>query len=290
MSTAESKERLLLGAISYTDPESYATFLKEMMPSHALAVLVHASREAKSRGIFTVDEESLIDVAVQAVSFDPVKHNNLANFDWSRTKDDALKQILAKEMMNRVYEAFYEVKDGDIVLDLGASVGCFIHTILDRNFSKCYAVEPISYFHDSIQKNSNGRATIIHAALSDQKAVKIDWDGQTEEVMGIGFLELIKLNKIDRIDFLKTDCEGGEYSVFTEQNLDWIKENCRYCVGEWHLSTPDLKNKFREFRDRILPRFKHFEILSVSGSQITHLLHEPKFIDYFSEIIIHIEI
>jgi hypothetical protein len=72
------------------------------------------------------------------------------------------------------------------------------------------------------------------------------------------YLKKIILNKID---FLKTDCEGGEYSIFTFDNLCWLKDNLGVAVGEWHLSTPELKQQFRVFRDVFLRLFPNHECI-----------------------------
>ena len=34
--------------------------------------------------------------------------------------------------------------------------------------------------------------------------------------------------------FFKLDCEGGEYDIFTEENIDYLKNNVGYIVGEFH--------------------------------------------------------
>jgi hypothetical protein len=61
-------------------------------------------------------------------------------------------------------------------------------------------------------------------------------------------LAISKLRTISiffKIDFLKVDCEGGEYDIFTQDNLDFLINNVKKIVGEWHLRTPQLKEKFR---------------------------------------------
>ena len=94
---------------------------------------------------------------------------------------------------------------------------------------------------------------------------------------------------MERIDFLKTDCEGGEYLIFNEENLEFLKENVRKISGEWHLSTSDLKEKFRYFRDNILIHFGRYEVFSVDGVDIKWSLFNKEFIDYYTEIIIYID-
>jgi hypothetical protein len=71
-------------------------------------------------------------------------------------------------------------------------------------------------------------------------------------------------------------------------NIDWIKENIRKISGEWHLG-PQLKDKFRKFRDEILVQFSNYELYSLDGYNIKWDLFNEHFLDYFTEVIIHIK-
>jgi hypothetical protein len=88
---------------------------------------------------------------------------------------------------------------------------------------------------------------------------------------------------------LKTDCEAGEYDIFTLENLFWIKNNVKKISGEWHLSTPELKEKFRLFRDVYLRIFSNFRIFSFDGVDITWSIWDDNFIPYYNEIMIYID-
>jgi hypothetical protein len=103
------------------------------------------------------------------------------------------------------------------------------------------------------------------------------------------FSTIVKENGIEKIDFLKTDCEGGEYDIFNIENLIWLKQNMSKAVGEWHLQTPEEKQKFREFRDVFLRVFPNHEIFSVDGVNIKWDLWNEHFIEYYSQVIIHID-
>jgi hypothetical protein len=98
----------------------------------------------------------------------------------------------------------------------------------------------------------------------------------------------LKVN-IKQIDFLKSDCEGGEYDIFNIENLFWIKENVKKISGEWHLRTPELKQKFKVFRDTYLRIFPNYQVLSFNGVDIKWNLWNDDFIDYYSEIMIYID-
>ena len=94
---------------------------------------------------------------------------------------------------------------------------------------------------------------------------------------------------ISKIDFIKTDCEGGEYSIFNNKNFFWIKENVKKIVGEWHLETPERKQQFRVFRDTYLRLFPNVEIFSVDGVNIKWDLWNEHLIDYYYQVIIYID-
>ena len=106
---------------------------------------------------------------------------------------------------------------------------------------------------------------------------------------GITFQDFIKENDIEKINFLKNDCEGGEYDIFTIDNFCWLKENVEVVVGEWHLSSPELKQKFRAFRDVFLRLFPKHQIESVNGVDIKWDLWNERFIEYYNQVIIYID-
>ena len=82
---------------------------------------------------------------------------------------------------------------------------------------------------------------------------------------------------------------GGEYDIFNSENIWWIKNNIKKITGEWHLSTPELKAKFRAFRDTYLRLFPNHMVSAVNGVDIKWDLWNDHFIDYYNEVIIYID-
>ena len=113
--------------------------------------------------------------------------------------------------------------------------------------------------------------------------------GGETEMEGITFQSFLKENNIDVINFMKTDCEGGEYDIFTIDNFSILKDTLRKVVGEWHLSTPELKEKFRVFRDVFLRLFPNHEVYAIDGTPIKWDLWNEHFIEYYNEVIIYID-
>ena len=113
--------------------------------------------------------------------------------------------------------------------------------------------------------------------------------GGENEMETLTFKRFIDLYNIEKIDFIKTDCEGGEYDIFIEDNLEFLKNNVKKVVGEWHFKTPELKEKFINFRDNILLHFKNYKILSLDGVDIKWDLWNEHFMEYYTEVIIYID-
>ena len=62
---------------------------------------------------------------------------DLTNFDWGwmGQSEEGLfhkEQITQETFVDKIYEKFFEVSEGDIVLDFGASVGPFTYSILSK--------------------------------------------------------------------------------------------------------------------------------------------------------------
>ena len=203
-------------------------------------------------------------------------------------KDSILEEIFNE----RIYEKEFQVEEGDTVVDVGASVGPFTYSILPNNPSRVFCIEPSNREFETLKKNlPHQNVTLINKGITSTNSMvssNMLFGGETE-MEGITFQSFLKENNIDVINFMKTDCEGGEYDIFTIDNFSILKDTLRKVVGEWHLSTPELKEKFRVFRDVFLRLFPNHEIYSVDGTPIKWDLWNEHFIEYYNEVIIYID-
>lgn len=218
---------------------------------------------------------------------------DFSGFYWGEEEPHlSFKEFITKETLeDRIYEKVMTVEEGDVVVDIGASIGPFTYSILDKKPSHVYCLEPDNKEFKTLLKNVDGEpVTCIMAGISteDKNIENGEYSfSKGGDMSTITLKTLFESYGLDRIDFLKTDCEGGEYSLFVEENYELISK-IRKITGEWHLGA-NLKESFRKFRDEYLAKHENFEVYSVDGVNIKWDLFNEHFLDYYTEVIIHID-
>jgi FkbM family methyltransferase len=225
-------------------------------------------------------------------------------FNWGHAAENRwFKDTVEKEIfVDNVYQKFFEVENDDVVFDVGASSGPFTFSIKDKNPSKVYCFEPHSELFKNLIKNvESDNVVCINKAIGpvdgsfetsglfnkDLRETSAEKNIQT--VSSVKFSTFIRENNIEKIDFLKSDCEGGEYDIFNDENLHWIKKNVKKIAGEWHLTTPEQKEKFRYFRDTYLRDFPNHEVYSIDYVDIKWSVWDDWFIDHYCVINLYID-
>lgn len=127
---------------------------------------------------------------------------------------------------NMVHQAvteydYHDLRSSDVVLDIGANIGGFSLNVFNR-VKKVYAVEPImtDELRKNIALNSASNVTVLECGLGDG-AQYVEWNHRKKMVTCERLSEII--NKCgEQIDFLKCDCEGGEWCI-TPPDLNHIR-------------------------------------------------------------------
>ena len=222
-------------------------------------------------------------------------------FNWG-TLEGFTRESFDNEFFNsdcptyNPYQQVYSVREGDIVLDLGASIGPFTWNIQDKA-KKVICVEPSVEMLSTLRTNVNDNVSIIEAAFGGECKKGVELDGvfdhegsqkAFDKVDVIDLETICKNHSLDRIDFIKTDCEGGEYSLFTDKNMPFLLNNVRNIVGEFHLRSPLLKTEFRYFRDKYLVQFPNYVVNSLDHRNQNWDLFNDHFLEYYTEVIVNI--
>jgi len=215
------------------------------------------------------------------------------SFDWGETTDEYILLFSDENFVDRVYENCYQIKENDIVLDVGANCGSFTYSILPKKPKHVYCVEPSNSICETLKKNvQQDNVTIINKAISFTEEINIDipndgvyiYHNKGTKYSTTTFRKLIQEHQIEKVDFLKFDCEGGEYSIFTPDNQKYIQENIKNFAGEWHIS--DHKSSieyFKIFRDHYLQTCKYVHLYERNGKEETHNLYNDTYLYGFKD-------
>lgn len=107
-----------------------------------------------------------------------------------------------------------DIQSADVVIDIGANVGAFCIRAA-RYSDHVVAVEPVAcgILRENIELN-HALVKVIEGALGDGKPGEVEWDGTRVPVQTYTLGEIIGM--AGGCDFLKCDCEGGEWLIRPE--------------------------------------------------------------------------
>lgn len=174
-------------------------------------------------------------------------------------------------VLDEVYERFNRVKDGDLVLDIGANIGLFPLMLRFRKPAHVYCVEPGDGLFEVLRKNTKEvpfPITYCHYGIGATTGEKVitpdDWiygEHGAPTFKTKAFKDFLNEHDIRHVHFMKIDCEGGEYDIFTEENYEFLTKHVDYIAGEWHMG--GMKNgveKFIRFKNLYLKGKSNFRV------------------------------
>lgn len=215
-----------------------------------------------------------------------------SEFDWGDLNEEYIALFTNENLIHRTYEKHKQVKPNDIVFDIGANYGSFTYSILDKKPKEVYCIEPSNTIIDSLRKNvSHGPVTLINKAISDREETKLIpenevyiYDHKGSLYSTTTFEKIIKDYNISKIDFLKFDCEGGEYSIFTKDNYEFIRNNVINFAGEWHINDhQNAVERFIEFRDLYLHDCFDLHVYERDGKDVTKDIFNDQYLYDFRD-------
>lgn len=161
---------------------------------------------------------------------------------FSHPKDSSSYWTFKEIFVDKIYEnEFIDIEKGDIVVDIGANYGFFSIFAKNKGAYKVYSYEPSRIVFEYLKKNSSifDGIEIFKCAISKSNGSLIfedDYQGsagsrivetpnsKTYEVPVISLEQIFLDNQLNRIDYLKIDCEGEEANVLSSIDLSHFKK------------------------------------------------------------------
>ena len=195
------------------------------------------------------------------------------------------KFILKEIFKNQVYRRpGFELRPTDTVVDLGGNIGMFALWAAPQT-ARVISIEPthvIDCLEQSLALNGIQNVAIVRCAVSDkpgtlellqypgfnavshsasfqparwgQRLIRLLWPKEREEPVRVScpcrtLDDILRTETIGRVDFLKVDCEGGEYAIFDSINDETLGRVSRIAL-EFHELHPSHDHR------RIVNRLK----------------------------------
>jgi FkbM family methyltransferase len=202
---------------------------------------------------------------------------------------DDLFPIVCEIFFDKVYERdFVKLSIDDVVVDVGANYGVFSLYSQMFNPKKVYAIEPIKSTFKKMKNNLKEYGVVcVNKAISDKNGYETfaltDVNGNNfliknsegfhpSEQIGEEIVETTTINQlisdyeIEKIDFLKVDCEGGELDLFETIDKEYLKNNVHKIAIEYH--SEKILNRITEILTE-----NNFIIEDTLGSSLVGLIY-----------------
>ncbi len=179
-------------------------------------------------------------------------------------------------MGHRKYDYFgYRVAPGDVVVDVGASIGTFslyAATVCGASRGRVSSFEPFpdnySILRKNVDENHLRNVTYVNQAVAGERGLRtlrldpLDCGshslvmgsfGRTVDVECCALDDVFKRFSLSKIDYLKMDCEGAEYEIL-ENATSRLPQISRISM-ETHTTADrkaeDLERLLREYGFRL---------------------------------------
>ena len=150
----------------------------------------------------------------------------------------------------------YPLHSGSTVIDAGAYHGEWTDGIYKKYKCYIYAFEPVTKYFDLIKnkfKKTNKIKVFKEGLAGRNRKVKISIDdfasstykrsAKTENIQLVDIVEFCKTNKIDNIDLIKINIEGGEFELLERIINSGLINQIKFVQVQFHNFVPSAEQK-----------------------------------------------
>jgi FkbM family methyltransferase len=176
-------------------------------------------------------------------------HGRLQNFKYNKPNDYDAALPLYEIFVSNLYD---KINTGDVVVDIGGNLGFLSYYAICKGASKVYCFEPSKECVETIKDNFDFPNLVIEESAvtrhnggvmfyyntnsSIQSSVYTPELGNGVDCKSTNLMEYIENNNIERINFLKIDCEGSEYEIIETLTEDYLSNNVDKMCVEFHFN------------------------------------------------------
>ena len=227
---------------------------------------------------------------------------------------DDWKGVFHEVVIRDVYQKFYEIKKGDMVVDLGSSRGPLYHANRHKDITY-FGVEAyddnVKLFENSLSPEERAKVKVVNRFFKSQSKGEVvtykgDWSpdatkfpslslsGSKDSVSkSINFNEVLEEIGNKKIDFLKFDIEKEEIRMF-QNDYDLLLQKANVIVGEVHGVNIEGNGAFNLIKRLKEDRRVALDITAICGTDINEKFWEScengVRSNFYTEVIIHIKV
>lgn len=182
------------------------------------------------------------------------KIGRLKNFKYDNLKDFDAALPLYEIFVSNLYDKPHcSINANDVVMDIGGNLGFFSYYAVCRGAQKVYCFEPSIECVKVIRDNfrfpnliieefavslTNGPVTFYYDTESSMQSSLYKSElGNGVTCQSVNLFDYIRLHNIEKIDFLKIDCEGSEYDIIESLPDEYLTNHIKKMFIEFHFNT-----------------------------------------------------
>jgi len=192
------------------------------------------------------------------------KINQLAYIIYTSDKEE-IKNKWLRENGDKTLRLDYDLNHDSIVFDVGGFEGQWASDMYSKYCCNIHIFEPVPIYYNNIakrfKKNSKiyvyniglaGKTSTEKLALCEDGSSIYKVGNETVEIKLVKFDEFMNNNKIDKIDLLKVNIEGGEYELLDNIIQSGIVHKINNIQVQFHDFVQNSEQRMQDIQNKLI--------------------------------------